>query len=170
MTGPMKPFMAAVVTVSDSCSRGERIDESGSILGDLLAEAGAVTPVERRLVSDERREIAAMLDELCTGPDAVDLVITTGGTGLSPRDVTPEATLDIIERQAPGFAEALRAASLGITANAMLSRAVSGIRGATLIINFPGSPKACREAFAVVGPALGHALETLTGIGGECAR
>lgn len=169
MTGAMKTFAAAVVTVSDSCSRGERTDESGAVLERLLAGAGA-SPVVRRLAPDERREIASMLEGLCLGPDRVDLVITTGGTGLSPRDLTPEATLDIVEREAPGFAEALRAASLGITPHAMLSRGVSGIRGATLIINFPGSPKACREAFAVVGPALEHALETLSGVRGECAR
>jgi len=160
-------FKAAVVTVSDKGHRGERADESGDLLERLLREAGAAQ-VSRVLLPDQRQRITEELIELCRS--AVDLVITTGGTGLSPRDVTPEATLSVIEREAPGFSEAIRAASQALTARAMLSRAVSGIRGQTLIINFPGSPKACEESFEVIRPVIGHALELLSGECGDCAR
>ena len=161
-------FSAAVVTVSDKGYRGERQDGSGDELEQLLRGAGAAS-VTRELVPDERGLIADALRRLCR-EQPVDLIITTGGTGLSPRDVTPEATLEVIEREAPGLSEAVRTASLAVTPNAMLSRAVSGICGSTLILNFPGSPKACSEAFAVVSPVLGHALELLGGRGSECAR
>jgi len=161
-------FTAAVITVSDKGASGERQDESGDALERLLKEAGAVS-VARVMVPDERDRIATALREYCGG-NRVDLIITTGGTGLAPRDVTPEATLDVIDRGAPGFAEAVRAESMKITPRAMLSRAVSGISGSTLILNFPGSPKACIESFTVVRPALAHALELLSGLGGECAR
>lgn len=161
-------FSAAVITVSDRGADGERKDESGDILERLLMELGAVS-VMRAMVPDERDHITAVLRECC-GQERVDLVITTGGTGVAPRDVTPEATLDVIDREAPGFAEAIRAESMKITPRAMLSRSVSGISGNTLIINFPGSPKACEESFAVIRPVLGHALELLGGAGGECAR
>ncbi|MHB1391284.1 MAG: MogA/MoaB family molybdenum cofactor biosynthesis protein [Thermoleophilia bacterium] len=168
MTGGEREFSAAVVTVSDSGFSGEREDGSGELLERLLKAAGAVS-VTRVLVPDERQQIAAALNRLCR-EQGVGLVITTGGTGLVPRDVTPEATRDVIERQAPGIAEAIRAASMRITPRAMLSRAVSGICGASLIVNFPGSPKACAESFAVIRPVLGHVLELLAGEGGECAR
>ncbi|MHB0867433.1 MAG: MogA/MoaB family molybdenum cofactor biosynthesis protein [Thermoleophilia bacterium] len=168
MTGGGREFSAAAVTVSDSGFRGEREDGSGELLERLLAEAGAVS-VTRILVPDERQQIAAVLNRLCR-EQGVDLVITTGGTGLVPRDVTPEATRDVIDREAPGIAEAIRAASMRITPRAMLSRSVSGICGASLIVNFPGSPKACAESFAVIRPVLGHMLELLAGEGGECAR
>ncbi|MFA5809572.1 MAG: MogA/MoaB family molybdenum cofactor biosynthesis protein [Thermoleophilia bacterium] len=168
MTGIEREFSAAIVTVSDSGFRGERDDDSGDLLERLLIEAGAGT-VTRVLVPDERQNIADALRKLCGGEHA-DLVITTGGTGLVERDVTPEATRDVIDREAPGFAEAIRAGSMKITPRAMLSRSVSGISGKSLIINFPGSPKACAESFAVVRPVLGHALELLGGTGGECAR
>jgi len=161
-------FSSAVITVSDKGAIGERDDGSGDALESLLLEAGAVS-VARVMVPDERDQIAAALREHCIRKK-VDLVITTGGTGLTARDVTPEATCDVIEREVPGFAEAIRAASLKITPRAMLSRAVSGISGNTLIINFPGSPKACEESFAVIRPVLGHALELLAGRGGDCAR
>ncbi|MHB0915176.1 MAG: MogA/MoaB family molybdenum cofactor biosynthesis protein [Thermoleophilia bacterium] len=160
-------FTAAVITVSDKGSRGEREDTAGDALAALLAEAGAVS-VARMTVPDERERIAAALLEHA-GPARVDLVITTGGTGFAPRDVTPEATREVIDREAPGIAEAVRAESLRITPRAMLSRAVCGIRGDTLIINFPGSEKACRESFAVIEPALSHALELLRGDSGDCA-
>lgn len=163
-----KNFTAAVVTVSDSCFRGEREDGSGELLAGLLAGAGAAS-VERILVPDDRQQITDALRKLCR-EDGVDLVITTGGTGVAPGDQTPEATREVIEREAPGFAEAIRAESLKITPRAMLSRAVSGICGATLVINFPGSPRACEESFAVIEPVLEHALELLSGRGGECAR
>lgn len=161
-------FTAAVITVSDKGFRGEREDTAGDALAALLNAVGAVS-VARVVVPDEHERIVAALLER-TGATRVDLIITTGGTGFSPRDVTPEATREIIDREAPGIAEAVRAASIRITPRAMLSRGVSGIRGDTLIINFPGSEKACRESFAVIEPALGHALELLRGDSGDCAR
>lgn len=161
-------FSAAVITVSDKGSRGERQDLSGDTLARLLTSAGAAS-VARVMVPDERDQIAGALRRFCD-EERVDLIITTGGTGVAPRDVTPEATLDVIERQAPGFAEVIRAESMKITPRAMLSRAVSGIRGSTLVLNFPGSPKACDESFAIVRPELAHALDLLRGRGGECAR
>ncbi len=161
-------FTAAIITVSDKVAGGKREDESGPALERLLLEAGAKSVV-RAVVPDEREQIAAALRGHCT-QRRVDLVITTGGTGMAPRDVTPEATRDVIDRDAPGFAEAVRAESLRVTARAMLSRAVSGICASTLIINFPGSPMACEESFAIVRPALGHALELLGGAGVDCAR
>lgn len=161
-------FTAAIITVSDEGSRGERDDTAGDTLEALLREYGAVA-ISREVVPDERARITAALLEY-SGPGRVDLIITAGGTGLSPRDVTPEATLEVIDRAAPGFAEAIRAESLRETPRAMLSRAVSGIRGDTLIINFPGSSRACDEAFAAIRPALGHGLEILRGDTGDCAR
>lgn len=161
-------FSAAIITVSDKGARGERQDLSGDTLERLLAQAGA-GPVARAIVPDERGEIAGTLRHYCS-EERVDLIITTGGTGMAPRDVTPEATLDVIDREAPGFAEAIRAQSMKITPRAMLSRAVSGISGSTLILNFPGSPKACEESFEIIRPELAHALDLLGGRGGECAR
>ena len=163
-----RSFTAAVVTVSDTSHKGGRRDSSGELLEKLLKEAGAAG-VRRVLVPDDRGAIAAALRELA-GKSGASLVITTGGTGLSPSDVTPEATREVIEREAPGFAEAIRAASMNVTKRAMLSRGVSGIRGRTLIINFPGSPAACAESFAILEPVLEHALEVLAGEAGECAR
>lgn len=159
---------AAVLTVSDRGSRGERADESGAVLEAGLRELGAAG-VERRLVADEQEEIAVCLRHWADETD-VNLVLTTGGTGMTSRDVTPEATLAVLERFAPGFAEAMRASSLVLTPHAMLSRAMSGIRGRTLIINMPGSPKACREQLDVIAPALPHAIEKLLDLGGECGR
>lgn len=157
----MGEFDAAVVTISDTGWAGEREDVSGPLLADLLMEAGARTVV-CELVPDEREQISGTLTRLCE-ETKVDLIITTGGTGLAPRDVTPEATLAVIDRQAPGFVELIRHRSAKITPMAALSRAVSGIRARTLIINFPGSPKACREAFAIIKPSLPHALEIIKG-------
>ena len=167
-TGSSRGFTAAVVTVSDTGYRGGRHDSSGELLERLLGDAGAAS-VARALVPDERAAIADALRELSEEAGA-SLIITTGGTGLSPNDVTPEATLEVIEREAPGFAEAIRSSSLRITPKAMLSRGVSGIRGSSLIINFPGSPRACEESFAVIEPVIAHVLELLAGTGGECAR
>ncbi len=161
-------FAAAVITVSDSCAGGKRRDGSGNTLKRLLMEAGAISVVQV-IVPDEREQISSSLREYCDGK-CVDLIITTGGTGLAARDVTPEATLDVIDREAPGFAEAIRAASLRHTQRAMLSRAVSGIRASTFILNFPGSPRACEESFAIIEPVLGHAIELLGGVDIECAR
>ena len=149
-----------IVTVSDRCYRGEKTDGSGPALAECLEDLTA--DVLFRLVPDERDLIAAVLRELADEAGC-DVIFTTGGTGFAPRDVTPEATRDAIEREAPGISEAIRAASLAITPRAMLSRAVSGIRGKTLIVNLPGSPKAVRESVAVVKPVLEHAAETLSG-------
>jgi molybdenum cofactor synthesis domain-containing protein len=158
---------AAVLTVSDKGSRGEREDVSGDTLVELLEGAGALV-AERAIVPDEREAIAAELIRLADDVHAT-LVLTTGGTGLTSRDVTPEATLAVLDREAPGFAEAMRAGSLAKTPHAMLSRAVSGLRGRTLIVNMPGSPRACREQFAMIAAALPHAVEKLLDLGGDCA-
>jgi molybdopterin adenylyltransferase len=147
---------AAVLTVSDGVARGERDDASGELLGELLAEDGY--EVERRIVPDERAVIAAALRELA---GEVRVVLTTGGTGVAPRDVTPEATLDVVERLAPGIAEALRADSIAKTPHGLLSRGCAGIVGNTLVVNLPGSPGACRDGYEVLRPALGHALHLL---------
>jgi molybdopterin adenylyltransferase len=162
-----RPMRAAVVTLSDKASVGLRADASGPTLTGLLAELGAQV-AEPIVIPDDRALIERTLTELADSGQ-VDLVLTTGGTGLAPRDVTPEATLAVADRMVPGFAEAMRAASLAVTPHAMLSRAVSAVRKKTLIINMPGSPKACREHFAVIAPALGHAVETLRGEAFECA-
>ena len=149
---------AAVITVSDGVSEGTREDESGNLLAGLLEEEGY--EVERRVVPDERDAIAEAIAELAE--EAV-LVLTTGGTGLGPRDVTPEATLEVLERQAPGISEALRADSLAKTPHALLSRGVAGVRGRALVVNLPGSPGGCRDGFAVLRPAMAHAVSLLAG-------
>lgn len=159
---------AAVVTLSDKGSRGERADESGPLLARLLAEAGYEV-VEELLLPDEQGRIQTELIRLSDGRQC-HLVLTTGGTGFSPRDVTPEATLAVATRNAPGIAEAIRAHSMTITPRAMLSRGASVLRNGTLIVNLPGSPKAAREGLEYILPALGHGLDILRGTTGECAR
>jgi molybdopterin adenylyltransferase len=158
---------AAVLTISDKGARGEREDTSGDALAEGLEGVGAAV-VERVIVPDEREQIAAALVRFADEA-GVNLVLTTGGTGFTSRDVTPEATLSVLDRQAPGFVEAMRVGSLAQTPHAMLSRAVSGLRGRTLIVNMPGSPRACREQFAMIAPALPHAIEKLLDLGGDCA-
>ncbi len=160
-------FNAAILTISDRGSRGERQDLSGPALKERLVKTGDFTVVREQIVSDEPAEIETVLKQW-SDKDQVDLILTTGGTGFSPRDLAPEATTAVIERPAPGFAEAMRAESLKITPHAMISRAVSGIRKSTLIINFPGSPKAARECLEIVLPALSHALQKLAGDPSDC--
>ena len=152
---------AAVITASDACSRGEREDASGAALAELLREIGAEV-VETRILSDDLEPLVQTLQEIARRDD-VNLILTTGGTGLGPRDNTPEATLKVIEREAPGIAEVVRAESLKVTPMAIISRGVAGVASGTLIINLPGSPKAVRESFAVIKPVLAHAVDLLAG-------
>jgi molybdopterin adenylyltransferase len=159
---------AAVLTVSDKGAAGLREDASGAVLEELLRDMG-VAAVSRAIVPDEREQIAAALRHFADETDT-NLVLTTGGTGFTSRDVTPEATLEVLDRLAPGFVEAMRLLSLQKTPHAMLSRAVSGLRGRTLIVNMPGSPRACSEQFEMIRAALPHGVEKLLDRGGDCAR
>ena len=152
---------AVVITVSDAGARGEREDASGDALGQLLKEIGAEI-VEKTIVSDDLQPLTELLRKSADRDD-VNLVVTTGGTGLAPRDNTPEATRAVIEREAPGLAEAMRNETLKLTPMAMISRGVCGIRSGALIINLPGSPKGVRESFAVIAPVLKHAIDLLAG-------
>lgn len=154
-------IIAVVITVSDACSLGEREDTSGETLRQLLTAAGADV-VDSEIVPDDLEPLAEVLSDYADRAD-VNLVVTTGGTGFGPRDNTPEATLRVIEREAPGMAEAMRAETMKFTPMAMISRGVCGIRGHTIIVNLPGSPKAVSESFAVIEPVLLHAVELLTG-------
>ncbi len=160
-------FKIGIITASDKGSRGEREDASGRLIATMLQELGQI--LSYKVVADDAdlisREMIVMADQL-----GVDLILTTGGTGLGPRDVTPEATLAVVDRQVPGIAEAMRAKSLQITSRAMLSRAVAGMRNKTLIINLPGSPKGVQECLEVILPALEHGLAIMKGEASECAR
>ncbi|NLP36864.1 MAG: MogA/MoaB family molybdenum cofactor biosynthesis protein [Firmicutes bacterium] len=161
-------FKVGIIVASDKGAKGERTDESGKLIEEIMTENGykiektAILPDEREILAQAMRE---MCDQL-----KLDLLLTSGGTGFSPRDWTPEATLDVIDRLVPGIPEAMRAYSLKITPMAMLSRAVAGIRKQTLIINLPGSPKAVKENLDCILPALPHGLEVLRGTAGDCAR
>ncbi len=151
-------MIAAVLTVSDGVAEGVRDDRSGDILAGLLAEEGF--EVERLVVADELEEIE---DAIASLSDRATLVLTTGGTGLAPRDVTPEATVSVLDREAPGIAQAIRADAIAKTPHGLLTRGVAGVRGRTLVVNLPGSPGGCSDGFAVLRPALRHALELIAG-------
>jgi molybdopterin adenylyltransferase len=155
-----------ILTVSDKGARGEREDRSGPAIREMIEAAGGEI-ARAKIVPDEREDIRAALIDW--SDEGLDLVLTTGGTGFSPRDWTPEATKSVIEREAPGLPEAMRRAGAEKTPTAMLSRAAAGIRGATLIVNLPGSEKAVRESLAVLLPALPHAVDILRGSASECA-
>ena len=161
-------YHAAVLTVSDRVSRGERPDEGGPLVAELLKNAGYEV-VRTAVVPDEQVQIEAALRQTADS-GTVQLLVTTGGTGFAPRDVTPEATLAVCDRLTPGIPEAMRYASLQVTPRAMLSRAQAGIRGGSLIVNLPGSPKAARENLAAVLPTLAHGLEMLSGRPADCAK
>jgi molybdenum cofactor synthesis domain-containing protein len=152
---------AVVITSSDACAVGEREDTSGATLVQLLTELGAEI-VAKEILNDDLEPLAGKLREYSNRAD-VNLIVTTGGTGFGPRDNTPEATLRVIEREAPGLAEAMRIGTLKQTPMAMISRGVCGIRSGTLIVNLPGSPKAVRESFEIIGPVLSHAVALLEG-------
>ncbi len=157
---------AAIITLSDKGSKGEREDESGQVIRNLIEGIGAVIG-HYEVLPDEKQSIVEVLKRL-SDPGDIDLIITTGGTGVSPRDVTPDATREVIERELPGMAEAMRAESFKKTPRAMISRAIAGIRKQTLIVNLPGSPRAARENLAVILPALPHAIEKIKGDTREC--
>ena len=162
------PFRVAVITSSDAGSRGEREDKSAPVIEQMVKEAG-FSVVSKVLLPDEQQQLADTMREICDQNQA-DLILTTGGTGFSPRDVMPEATMSITERQVPGIPEAMRYYSLQITGRAMLSRAQAGIRKQTLIVNLPGSPKAVEECLGYILPHLTHGLEILTQKASNCAR
>jgi molybdenum cofactor synthesis domain-containing protein len=160
-------FTLGILTISDKGSRGEREDKSGEAIREIISQCGARF-ADYAIVPDEKEVIESKLIEWAD-KGGMDMIITTGGTGLGPRDVTPEATLDVIDKTIPGFSEAMRAKSLSKTPYAMLSREVCGVRNKTLIINLPGSPKAVRECLPVILPALPHAVEVIKGEAAECA-
>ena len=166
---PRQTFQAVVLTVSDRCSRGQAQDTAGPATARLLAEDFGARIYTVEVIPDDRAAIAGRLRHYCDG-HSIDLVVTVGGTGFSPRDVTPEATAEVVDRPAPGLAEAMRAASLAKTANAMLSRGLCGLRTQTLIVNLPGSQRGAVENLAVILPALRHGLTKLRGDGDDCGR
>jgi len=161
-------FKVAILTISDRGSKGEREDSSGPLIREMVKELpGEVIHYE--IIPDEKEKIAEALKKSADRLKA-DLILTTGGTGLSPRDVTPDATLMVIDKEVPGFSEAMRAESLKKTPHAMISRAIAGVRGLSLIVNLPGSPKSVKENLSVILPALPHALSKLKGDPSECGQ
>lgn len=161
-------YQAAVLTVSDRSFRGERPDAGGPLVAEILENAGYKV-VHTAIVPDEQTQIESALCQVADG-NIAELLVTTGGTGFAPRDVTPEATIAVCDRMTPGIPEAMRYASMQVTNRAMLSRAQAGIRKGTLIINLPGSPKAARENLEAVLPAIGHGLQMLSGRPADCAK
>ena len=161
-------FTVGIITVSDKGSKGERIDESGPTIESILKPLGGIIK-KYIIVPDEKEKIKLAIKEM-TDELNIDLILTSGGTGFAPRDITPEATLEVIEKIVPGIPEAMRAESLKITPKAMLSRAVAGIRKDSLIINLPGSPKGVEECLNILIPALKHGIEILRGEASECAK
>ena len=161
------PLTFGIITVSDKGSRGERLDTSGQEIRSILEKEGFAFS-DYVIVPDETDQISAALLSYADAKK-IDLIVTTGGTGVSPRDVTPEATLCVLDKEIPGMGEAMRRESAKITPHAMISRAVAGIRGASLILNLPGSPKGVRENLATVLPALKHAIEKIKGDPSDCA-
>ena len=161
-------FKVAILTISDRGSKGEREDLSGPLIREMVKDLHAEV-IHYEVIPDEKEVIIKTLKKSADRLKA-DLILTTGGTGLSPRDVTPDATLKVIDKEVPGFSEAMRAESLKKTPHAMISRAIVGIRGSTLIVNLPGSPKSVKENLSVILPALPHALSKLKGDPSECAQ
>ena len=161
-------FKVVILTISDRGSKGEREDSSGPLIRELVKDLPAEV-IHYEIIPDEKEQI---IDALKKSADHLkaDLILTTGGTGLSPRDVTPDATLKVIDKEVPGFSEAMRAESLKKTPHAMISRAICGIRGSSLIVNLPGSPKSVKENLSVILPALSHALSKLMGDPSECGQ
>ena len=155
-----------ILTVSDKGARGERLDASGDLLADLAAGVPAEVTT-RQVVADEKDEIAGALRDMA---QEVDIIFTTGGTGIAARDVTPEATKEVIEKELPGFGELMRVKGYESTPRSILSRALAGVFRETVVVNMPGSPAAVRECFEVIAPSLSHAVEIVQGVGGECAR
>ena len=166
---PPPPPTYAVITLSDRAANGERADEAGPAACVMLSDSLGYAPIEALVLPDERPAIEATLKRL-SDDAGCKLIVTTGGTGLSPRDVTPEATRAVIDREVPGLAEAIRAEGAKLTPFAVLSRGICGLRGACLIINLSGSPKAVREQLAVVLPVLPHALAQAAGVLQDCAQ